>query len=358
MSTKQTNPVVTGEAEPGGSHTSPMVGNGGPPTPLSKILAVLGNQSVALFGVLVAMVALFSFINPKFFSIGVAGNILVDWAPIALIAIGETYVVVSGGIDLSVGSTITISGVTAAFVMQDLTTAGMADPLTITLGSLVAVGTGLLVGLINAALINWARLVPFIATLATLGAGAGMALVLTKGGPVGGGPPTAINLSVPFFGPFSWPVVFVIVIAAIAGAYLHRGKFGRYTFAIGGNEFSAVASGISVQRHVAKVYVLSGIFAGAAGMITYLTLGSGSPSSGLGLELNAIAAVVIGGASLTGGVGRMSGTVMGSLILVTVVSGLIVANIDPNWNQVVVAILIAAAVSLQTLRRTTLRRHS
>jgi ribose transport system permease protein len=319
---------------------------------------VLGSQTVVLVLVLVGMIVLFSVISPKFFSVGVFGNILVDWAPIALISIGETFVIISGGIDLSVGSTITISSVVAAFAMQPLTSSGMSDPPVILLGLLVAIATGLVVGLVNAVLINQAKLVPFIATLATLGAGAGLALVFTKGGPVGGGPPTAINLSVPVIGPFSYPVMAVIVVAVICGAFLHKARFGRYTYAIGGNQFSAVASGISVKRHLTKVYLLSGGLAGAAGMVTYLTLASGSPSSGLGDELNAIAAVVIGGVSLAGGVGKMSGTMIGSLILTTVTSGLIVANIDPNWNQVVVAILIAAAVSLQTLRGAAHRRKA
>jgi len=333
--------------------TSRTAGASSGPRPLAQ---VLGNQQVILVVVLAVMVAVFSVINPKFFSVGVFGNILVDWAPIALIAIGQTFVVISGGIDLSVGSTITISGVVAAFAMQAITGAGVSDPVSILMGAVVAILTGVVVGLVNAVLINQARLVPFIATLATLGAGAGLSLVLTKGGPVGGGPPSAINLSVPVLGPLSWPVVVVAAVALIGGAFLHRARFGRYTYAIGGNQFSAVASGIAVKRHITKVYVLSGALAGTAGMVTYLTLSSGSPSSGLGDELNAIAAVVIGGASLTGGVGRMGGTILGSLILTTVTSGLIVSNIDPNWNQVVVAILIAAAVSLQTLRGSHQRR--
>lgn len=338
--------TVADNPAPGESRTQARQRMGGP----ARVRAVLTNQQFILMLVLVAMVAVFSAINPTFFSLSVFGNILVEWAPIALLAVGETFVIISGGIDLSVGSTITLSGVVAAFAMAGLTGAGVPDPLSILLGTAVAVGTGLLVGLVNAVLINVARLVPFIATLATLGAGSGLALVLTHGGPVAGGPPSAIGLSTPWFGPFSWPAIVVIVLIAITGLYLHKGRFGRFTYAIGGNSFSAVAAGINVRRHLTKVYALSGLLAGAAGMITYLTLGSGSPSSGTGDELNAIAAVVIGGASLMGGIGRMSGTVLGSLILTTVTSGLIIINIDPNWNQVVVAILIAAAVSLQVLR--------
>ena len=319
---------------------------------------LLGNQQFILMLVLLGMIAFFSIASSKFFSVGVFGNILVDWGPLALIAIGQTFVVVSGGIDLSVGSTITLSGVVAAFTMQAATSAALPEGISIVLGLAVALLIGALMGVVNSLLINQAKLVPFIATLATLGAGTGMALVLTGGGPVGGGPPSAISLSVPVLGPFSWPVVGVIVMTVVAGLFLHKARFGRYTFAIGGNQFSAVASGISVRRHLTRVYVLSGLFAGLAGMLTYLTLGSGSPSSGAGDELNAIAAVVIGGASLLGGVGRMSGTILGSLILTTVTSGLIIINVDPNWNQVVVAVLIAAAVSLQTLRATSHRRKA
>lgn len=318
---------------------------------------ILLDQQAVLVYVLIAMVLVFSAINSAFFSIGVFGNILVDWAPIALIAVGETFVVISAGIDLSVGSTITISGVVAAFAMAGLTGAGWPDAASLTVGVIVALAVGLVVGLVNAVLINVAGLVPFIATLATLGAGAGVALVLTHGGPVGGGPPSAIGLSTPQFGPFSWPIIAVIVIIAIAGLFLHKARFGRYTFAIGGNAFATTAAGVSVPKHLTKVYALSGLLAGAAGVITYMTLGSGSPTSGTSDELSAIAAVVIGGASLMGGVGRIGGTVLGSLILTTVTSGLVIINIDPNWDQIVVAILIAAAVTLQTVRHNIQRRR-
>jgi ribose transport system permease protein len=309
--------------------------------------------------VLVLLVVVFTVINPIFFSVSAAGNILVQWAPIVMIAAGETFVIVTGGIDLSVGSTLTISSVVAAFAMAGLTGSGWADGPTLVVGAIVSLGIGGLVGAVNAVLINVAKLVPFVATLATLGAGAGVALVLTKGGPIAGGPPSASGLSATIDnGLFSWPVLFVIVILVIAGLFLHKARFGRYTFAVGGNAFAATASGISVKRHLAKVYILSGLFAGAAGFILYLQLGSGSPSAGTSDELNAIAAVVIGGASLAGGFGKIWGTVLGALILETVYSGLTIINIDPNWNQVAVAILIAAAASLQALRGIHLRRKA
>jgi ribose transport system permease protein len=192
--------------------------------------------------------------------------------------------------------------------------------------------------------------VPFIATLATLGAAGGMSIVLTGGAPIGNGPPSAISLSVPWLGPLSWPGIVVIIIVVITGLYLHKSRFGRYTFAIGSNPFAALAAGINVKRQITKIYALSGFLSGLAGMFLYLRLGSGAPTSGAGNELDAIAAVVIGGVALSGGIGRMTGTVLGSLILATVTSGLIIIGVEPNWKQVVVAILIAAAVSLQALR--------
>lgn len=322
-----------------------------------KAVGLLANQQMILLLVLLAMIALFTIKNSIFFSVDVFGNILLDWGPVVLIAIGETFVVISGGIDLSVGANLGFSGVIAAYVMQDMTSAGHGETITLVVGTVTAAGVGTCVGLLNALLINKARLVPFIATLATLGAAGGMSIVLTGGAPIAGGPAGAISLSVPWLGPLSTPGIIVVGVVIVAGLFLHKARFGRYTYAIGSNSFAARAAGINVRRHLAKVYGLSGLLAGLAGMFLYLRLGSGAPTSGSGAELDAIAAVVIGGASLSGGVGRMTGTVLGALILTTVTSGLIIIGVAPNWKQVVVAVLIAAAVSVQGLRLAS-RRNS
>jgi ribose transport system permease protein len=325
----------------------------------SRVGKLLTNQQTILVAVLVILVIVFSVINPVFFGVGPIGNVLVTWAPIVLLAVGETFVIVTGGIDLSVGSTLTISNVLGAFVMQALVLAGWPDVPVLVIGAIASLAVGALVGTINAVLINVAKLVPFVATLALLGAGAGLALVLTGGGQVGNTPPSATGLSATINGGlFSWPVIFVIVIVTIAGLFLHKSRFGRFTYAIGGNAFAATASGISVKKHLTKVYILSGVFAGAAGFIQYLQLNGGSPSAGFSDELSAIAAVVIGGASLAGGYGKIFGTVLGALILETVYNGLTVINVDPNWNQVAVAILIAAAASLQAVRGIRRRRKA
>jgi ribose transport system permease protein len=321
--------------------------------PARRLLSVLTNQQVILLIVLLALVAFFTARNPIFFSTAVFGNVLLDWGPVVLIAVGEMYVIISGGIDLSVGANIGLSGVLAAYVMQDLTNHHQGETITVIIGLLIATGVGTGIGLVNAALITKGRIVPFIATLATLGAAGGMSIVLTGGSPIAGGPANAISLSVPRFGPFSTPGIVVVVLVVILGLFLHKARFGRYTYAIGSNAFAARSAGINVNRHLVKIYALSGLLAGLAGMFFYLRLGSGAPTSGSGAELDAIAAVVIGGAALTGGIGRMTGTVLGSLILTTVTSGLIIIGVAPNWKQVVVALLIAAAVFAQGLRSST-----
>jgi ribose transport system permease protein len=316
----------------------------------TRAKALFANQQALLLVVLLLMVAFFTSRNHIFFSNAVFGNIISDWAPIVLIAIGETFVIISGGIDLSVGSTVAISGVVAAFAMRNLTTNGTSPTATLILGVVVSAGVGLLVGAINAFLITKTNVVPFIATLVTMGAGSGLAIVFTVGGPIGGGPDQAIQLSVPKVGPFSYPGLGIVAIVILLGLFLHKARFGRYTYAIGSNEFAARAAGINTKRHLSKIYILSGILAGLSGYYYYLRLGCGAPTSGLGGELQAIAAVVIGGAALSGGEGRISGTVLGALILTTVTSGLIIINVAANWKQVVVAILIAAAVLLQEAR--------
>ncbi|CAB4725478.1 MAG: ABC transporter permease [Actinobacteria bacterium] len=308
---------------------------------------LFGNQQFLLLLVWFAMVAFFSAFNSIFFSTAVFGNILLDWAPVALMAVGQTYVIISGGIDLSVGSTVALSGVVTAFQMQYMMNSGRNQWLIIFVGTLIAAITGTVIGLVNGFLITKARIVPFIATLVTMGAASGLAIVYSGGAPIGGGPDKAITLSVPWLGPLSTPGIIVIAIVLVCGLFLHRARFGRYTFAIGSNEFAARTAGINVNRHYMKVYALSGLLSGLAGMYFYCRLGAGAPTSGYGGELDAIASVVIGGAALSGGVGKISGTVLGALILTTTTSGLIIIGVAPDWKQVVVAVLIAAAVLLQ-----------
>ncbi len=323
-----------------------------PNRPSRRLLRLFANQQIVLLIVLVALSLFFTINNPLFFSNNVFANILLDWAPLALIAVGETFVIISGGIDLSVGAITGFSGIIAAFVMRDLTSIHWGEAATLLVGLLVTIAIGAGLGLINGLLITATRLVPFVATLVMLGAAGGLSIVLTGGAPIGGGPVNAILLTVPVLGPFSIPVLIVILIVAYLGLMLHFSRFGRYTYAIGSNAFAARVAGINVNRHLVIIYMLSGILAGLAGMFFYIRLASGAPTSGLNSELDAIAAVVIGGVALSGGVGVFGGTILGALILTTITSGLIIIGVAPDWKQVVVAILIAFAVLAQSLRLT------
>lgn len=329
----------------------------GSPSPLAARFSALGNnQSTILVGVMILLITVFSVLEPKFLSVPTANNILTDWGSVVLIAVGQTFVVISGGIDLSVGAVIGLSGVVSAWTMAnvlnlDQSVKGADAHGALIIGTIVSVSVGLFVGLVNAFLINKFKIVPFIATLATMGACLGFSVILSNGMPIGSANDFAlISAMSPQANPFSWAVLGVAIVVAIAGAYLHRSRFGLYTYAIGSNAFAARGAGINVERHITKIYALSGALAGLAGIYVYIRLGAGSPSSGTGRELDAIAAVVIGGASLMGGVGRIMGTVLGALILFTVQSGLIMIGVAPDWKKVVVAVLIAAAVAAQTLQ--------
>ncbi|WCN82134.1 ABC transporter permease [Micromonospora sp. LH3U1] len=316
----------------------------------ARLRAVLLRQDVILLGVLVVMVAFFTTMNPLFFTRFAFANILQDWAPVMLLAIGQTYVIITGGIDLSVGSTLGLSGVAAAMTMRSLNEGGTATGATIAVGVVVALATGLAVGLVNGLLITRAKLAPFIATLATMGAGAGLTLVLTGGVQVAGGPAEVIRLgNTQYLNLLTIPLVIVFAVLAVAWLVLSFTRFGRWTYAVGSNGFAARGAGIGVDRHLLKVYMLAGLMAGLAGLFVYFRLGSGSPTSGQGQELAAIAAAVIGGTSLIGGSGRMSGTVLGALITTAVLSGLILIGVAPNWQQVVIGLLIAVAVGVQQI---------
>ncbi len=307
------------------------------------------NQQAILLAFIVVMIAFFTWRNSIFFSQAVLTNVLNDWCPIVLLAVGQTFVVVTGGIDLSVGSNVAMSGVVAALAMRTMTESGTGSNTTLLVGLLIAAAVGTVVGLVNAVLINKAKLVAFVATLATLGICQGLALVWTQGGPVGGGPSNTIEMSVANIGPFSRPILLVFVVVIVAGLVLHLTRFGRYTFAIGSNAFAARSAGINVRRHIVKVYALSGFLAGLAGMFYYLRLGTGSPSTGIGRELDSIAAVVIGGVALSGGVGRITGTALGALVISTLASGLVIIDVEPTWRLVAVGVLIGAAGALQGL---------
>ncbi len=317
--------------------------------PVSWLRSVLSNQHFLLLVALALLVGYFTFRDTVFVSTSEIAVLLTNFTTLILLAVAETFVIVSGGIDLSVGAVCGFAGVVAAFAMRGMVSAHDSEALVLLVGILICAAIGVGIGFLNAALIMWARLVPFVATLATLGAFTGLALVLSNGQPIGSDS-SATVISADRIGPFPYMFLVVLALVVVAWLYLSLSRYGRYTYAVGSNSFAARAAGINVRRHLTSVYVLSGLLAGLTGMVFYIRLGAGAPTSGDGFELTAIAAVVIGGVSLTGGVGSLTGTILGALILTVVSSGLIISNVSPNWNPVAVAICIAAAASLQALR--------
>ncbi len=318
----------------------------------SWVRRTVTNQQFVLFVVLAGLIVFFGLRNSLFFQTGEFSNLLTDFSGLVLIALAETYVIVAGGIDLAVGSTAAVSGVVAAGWIQPMVNAHVNEALVLLVGTLACALVGALAGGFSALLITVFDLVPFVATLVTYSVGAGLALVISRGAPVGYDP-GAIYWSASGIGMVTWLVAIILVISLGLGVVLHLTAYGRYTYAIGSNEFAARAAGIAVRRHLVSVYVMSGVLAGLTGMFFYIRSGSGAATTGVTNSANliAIAAVVIGGASLTGGIGRWAGTMLGAAVLTVVSDGLIFINVPPTWIQVVVGALIAVAALLQTFRR-------
>ncbi|WP_436839070.1 ABC transporter permease [Nonomuraea angiospora] len=298
------------------------------------------NGSVAA---LVVLVAALSVLSGDFLTVTNLLNVGVQAAVTAILAFGSTFVIITGGIDLSVGAVAALSAIVLAWTAAD---SGLPWPL----ATLVALAVGIGCGLVNAALIAYGKLPPFIATLAMLGVARGLALVVSQGSPIEM-PEAVSHLGDTVGGYLPVPVLVMALMGVIAAVLLNRTYAGRAMYAIGGNEEAARLSGIAVSRQKLVTYALSGAFAAVAGIVLASRLASAQPQAASGYELDAIAAVVIGGASLSGGKGRALGTLVGALILAVLRNGLNLLSVSAFWQQVVIGVVIALAVLLDTLRR-------
>jgi ribose transport system permease protein len=294
---------------------------------------------------LALLVLVFSFSSDYFFSVRNGLNILDQVTVLGILALGMTAVIVIGGIDLSVGSVLAFSMMMLGWLYQDVgLSLGLAIPL--------AIGTGVLAGLVSGLLISYARLPAFIATLTMMSVARGLANILTEGRQIVGYPEWFTALAtVRHFGFLSATVGLFLLLAGCAWVYLRYRAGGRNLYAIGGSAEVARLSGIKVRKITLWVYALSGGRAGLPAWPWAPRLDSSQPSAGLTLELDAIAAVVIGGASLSGGVGSIGGTLVGVLIIGVLRNGLNLLGVSPFIQQVVIGVVIALAVTLDTLRR-------
>lgn len=293
----------------------------------------------ALIALVIAMAAL----SGDFLTTDNLLNIGVQAAVTAILAFGSTFVIVAAGIDLSVGSVAALSATVLAWLAT-------SQGVPVWVAVIVSIAAGIAVGLVNGVMIAYGKLPPFIATLAMLSVGRGLSLVISQGSPIAF-PSSVSHLGDTLGGWLPVPVLVMVVMGLITAVILGRTYIGRSMYAIGGNEEAARLSGLRVKKQKLAIYALSGLFAAAAGIVLASRLSSAQPQAAQGYELDAIAAVVIGGASLAGGTGKASGTLIGALILAVLRNGLNLLSVSAFWQQVVIGVVIALAVLLDTVRR-------
>jgi ribose transport system permease protein len=279
---------------------------------------------------------------PHFAEFSNLSNVARQSAVLALIATAQTVVILAAGIDLSVGSVIALSSILMATGLQHRST---------WLGVAMALGAGLLVGLVNGLIIGLTRIAPFIVTLGMLSIVSGLALTLTNGDPIFQLPDSRFfNLGIGYVGRVPIPIIVTAVAFALVWLLLYRTRFGTHVYAIGGNEQAATLAGIAVARVKVSVYVMSGLFAALGGVVLTARVHSGQPLLGQGLELSSIATVVIGGTSLFGGRGRLVGTLFGVVLVGVVQNGLDLIGVSTFVQPIVIGAATIGAVLLTVLR--------
>jgi inositol transport system permease protein len=307
---------------------------------------------LSILGVMIGMMLLFEalgwiFVGQSFIANPLRLKIMIlQEAVIGIIAVGVTQIIIMGGIDLSSGSIVGVTAMVAASLAQ---TAGYTHAIYPSLTGLnpffpVAAGllVGLLAGCINGSLIALTKIPPFIATLGMMVSARGVADWYTDGQPIGNLEESFAAIGQAWNG---WsPVVIFLVVAAIFHVALRYTRYGKFTYAIGANPLAARVSGINVERHIILVYTLAAGLSGLAGVVQTARATSGQAGVGVGFELDAIAAAVIGGTSLAGGVGRMTGTVIGTIILGVLTSGFTFLNVDAHYQEIIKGAVIIAAV--------------
>jgi ribose transport system permease protein len=300
-------------------------------------------SEIGIFTVLVLVVVVLSIMSPSFRTVDNALSLLLNGAVIAFLTLGQMMVLLTGGIDLSAGATVALTGVAAALTM--------AYGAPWWLAVVVALGLGLLVGAVNGFIIHYGRVPAFIATFAMMGVASAIPMVLTNAASI-----TVIDRGFAIIGQgkvltVPVPVILLVIAAVVVAIVLARTTFGVHVYAMGGSAPAARLAGINIGRNIVTVYALSGFFAAIGGLILTSRLMVGYPSAGLGNELfYSIAAAVVGGVSLFGGVGTVGGAMIGAVLIATVTNGLNVLNVNSYWQSFVIGIIILAGVFYDTNR--------
>ena len=285
---------------------------------------------------LIILCIIVSVISPTFLAVSNLRNLFTQISVNAVISLGMTFVILTGGIDLSVGSIVAIAGAVSAVTIKNTGS--------ISLGILAALLTGIAVGFINGIIVSKGRIQAFIATLATQTVFRGVTYVFTGGNPISGLGDGFIKLTNSRILGVPVPVIITIIVFAICAYVLTQTRYGRYVYAVGGNEDSSRLSGINVNRVKSWVYIISGATAAIAGIIVTSRIGSAAPTAGSGYELDAIAAIVIGGTNLVGGEGTIIGTIIGVLIIGVLNNGLNLMDVSAFYQTIVKGLVILLAV--------------
>ncbi|GAA1984085.1 ABC transporter permease [Amycolatopsis minnesotensis] len=342
--------------KPSGSVQSEVDGTGGfEKRPLGARLVSANTFWIAL--VLIALIIVFTALRPaEFATVFTFQTLLIETSVLLVLSVGMTFVIITSGIDLSVGSVLIFAGMVAGKTMEALSPNGQATGAgwgVITVGLIAAVVAGTVWGLLNGFLIAVAKIPPLIVTLGTMGAALGAAYLLNNGSDVRS-VPTALNKSLGYgtsLGGVPNLVLVAVVITLIGAWLLHTTKFGRYTYAVGSNAEAARRSGIGVTAHLLKVYLLTGFLAGVAGFMSLAYYASTTISAHTTDNLNAIAATVMGGTSLFGGVGSVLGTVIGVFIPAVLKKGFNITQVQDFWQMIAVGAVLIAAVWFDQRRR-------
>ena len=318
----------------------------------SKAIALLSRAGeVWTLAILLLLVAVFGLLSPDFFSRAswlATSQYAVEYL---LLGLAETFVIVTGGIDLSVGAILGFSAMAGAMVMRALIGAALPTPVVLPAGIVATLLTGTAIGWLNGQAITRLKLTPFVVTLGMLSMATGGLYLLNNGSNLDTIPPVIGTLgALALWGWLPVTVLVTALVCALTALLLAQTRFGLRTYAIGSNPLGAMRAGIDVPRHLVKVYMLSGFLSSVAGLMVMARFASASVQAGADDELDAITAVVIGGASLFGGRGTILGTVIGSFVITVMVTGLILIGVQPFWQQVAVGAILIFAVALDQLR--------
>lgn len=294
-----------------------------------------------IFFALVILIMFFAFSEKSFLKINNIFNILRQVSIVGVCAVGMTFVILTGGMDLSVGSVIGVSAVSASLIM-----AGGTHPI---VAVVVSLAIGALTGFINAFFINKVEIAPIIMTLGMMTILRGVAYIISGGLPVYGVPEGFTFIGQGYITVIPVPVLFMIIAFAVGYFVLNKTVFGRSVYGIGGNPEASRLSGVNVKKVTYKVYMLAGILYAIAGLILLARVNSGQPKAGDGYEMDVITACVLGGVSVSGGEGRMSGVIIGVLLMGTLANGMVILNVPEFWQWVVKGCVLILAVSIDKL---------